>query len=89
MYSSTDWVANQRKFSSHEMKWKAMMVIIWSAFKLSEKEFKGKYLEDLPSPDGSIFKDKEEESESELTPVPLVEERLNVSNMRLSAGKPN
>jgi hypothetical protein len=37
-------------------------------------------LEDLPSPDGSIFKDKEEESESELTPVLLVEERLNVSN---------
>ncbi|MDW0314545.1 MAG: hypothetical protein QN716_04140 [Nitrososphaeraceae archaeon] len=45
----------------------------------------------MPSLDGSIFKDKEEESESEseLTPVSLVEERLNVSNMRLSAGKPN
>jgi hypothetical protein len=43
----------------------------------------------LPSLDGSIFKDKEEEPESELTPVSLVEERLNVSNMRLSAGKPN
>jgi hypothetical protein len=43
----------------------------------------------LPSLDGSIFKDKVEESESELIPVSLVEERLNVSNMRLSAGKPN
>jgi stress response protein YsnF len=31
------------------------------------------------SPDGSIFKDKEEESESELTPLPLIEEILNVS----------
>jgi uncharacterized protein (TIGR02271 family) len=33
----------------------------------------------LPSLDGSIFKDKEKEPESELIPVPLVEERLNVS----------
>ena len=33
----------------------------------------------MPSLDGSIFKEKEKESESELIPVPLVEQRLNVS----------
>lgn len=33
----------------------------------------------MPSLDGSIFKDKEKEPESELIPVPLVEEGLNVS----------
>ena len=70
------------------MKWKADGDNLKSAL-IIRRGNKRQIFGRLPSLDGSIFKDKEEESESELTPVPLVEERLNVSNMRLSAGKPN